>query len=214
MIAEHRPRPSGVGLVNLPFRPADSERKRMKDEGKRMSRHGNRISKLIAALGVFGLVMALAVPRVGAQVTTFSAANYTGPYGCTISNNDDFDTAVIQYSPDGSGGYTTGTLVASSSAFGIGFDAATPAGNYCTWFLEPSESAYSIDSTGLGFETLTWTPSIANNAACPGAFTDEDAIALRNLTNPTASIRAEVADGNLFNFGVTDDFAGHGTCLN
>jgi hypothetical protein len=187
----------------------------MKDEGKRMSRHGNRISKLIAALGVFALVMALAVPRVGAQVTTFSTANYTGPYACTIASDFDFFTAVIQYSPDGAGGYTTGTLVASSSAFdGIGFDQATPASNYCTWFLEPSASAYSIDSTGLGFETLSWTPSVANNVNCVGAFTDEDAIALRNLTNPTASIRAEVADGNLFGFGASDDFAGHGSCLN
>jgi len=192
------------------FRAPNGARQISKIEGKRMSRNGNRISKLIVALVVFGLSTVLWVPRMGAEVTTFSVKNYNGSYACRYASFEDFFTAVSQYTPNGAGGYTTGTLVASLNAF-TGFNSAAPASQFCTFFLEPSASFYSIDATGLGFEELSWTPSVANSPLCfPAAFfIDQDQIALRNLTQNGATIRAELSDDNLLDIGVP----GHGTCV-
>jgi hypothetical protein len=172
---------------------------------------------LMAAVGAFGLTMALAVPRVSAQVTTFSTKNYSGNYGCTLKTTLDAISAVIQYHPDGNGGYTSGTLVASLQDFLVAYNPAAPAGQFCTYFLQTGASAYSIDSTGVGFETLSWAPSVANPAGCgpaAGTFIDQDAIVLRNITTPVASIRAETADANLFDRGTAaPPNVGHGSCL-
>jgi hypothetical protein len=180
-----------------------------------MLRNGNPISKLIAALAVFGLTMALVAPNVSAQVTSFSTKNYNGSYSCRYAAFADFDTAVSQYSPNGSGGYTTGTLVATLNIY-LPFAATPPASAFCTYFLQTGESAYSIDTTGVGFETLSWAASVTNNAACPPSWIDQDQIALRNLTTSNgATIRAEVADDDLLPITPADvfPFPGHGTCL-
>jgi hypothetical protein len=177
-----------------------------------MSSSQNRIATLIAALGAFGFMTALWVPRASAQVTSFSDSNYTGRYGCEISFDEDFFTAVYKYNPNGAGGYANGTLIGSLNNFAVYNDAA-PASQFCTYFLETAASAYSVDSTGIGSETLSWTPSVANNAACPGAFIDETFIALRNITNAIgASIHADIADRNLFGIDPPGD-AGHGICV-
>jgi hypothetical protein len=196
------------GRVNLPL-PVDAGDKR--DKGKRMFRNGNRLSKLIAVVGVVSLMMALLVSRASAQVTTFSNKNYNGSYACRDASDFDFFTAVFQYTPNGAGGYTTGTLVATLNNF-TGFDSAAPAAQFCTFLLQTAASAYSIDTTGLGFETLTWLPSAGNNAACfPAAFfVNQTQIALRNLTSSNgATIRAEFSDDNLLD----EDDPGHGTCV-
>lgn len=175
-----------------------------------MSRSDNSIVKLIAALGVCGLMMVLWTPRVNAQVTSFSEANYSGRYGCLVASDDDFFTAIIKYTPNGAGGYTDGTLVGSLNAF-TAFTPGSAASQFCTYILETGLSAYTVDQSGLGFETLSWAPSATNDASCPAAFIDESAIALRNLISSTtgASIRAQIADGNLF----AEDEAGQGACL-
>jgi hypothetical protein len=213
MIARRRQWVNGFWQVQLLFPVAQTAQGRQeKDEGKRMARNGNPISKLIAVLTVFALMMALFVPKVSAQVTTFSTSTYKGSYSCRYAYSFDFFTAVSQYNPDGTGAYTTGTLVGTLNAFAP-FATTPPASAFCTYFLETAASAYSINATGLGFETLSWTPSVANNGACPGAFIDQTQIALRNLTVAGASIRAEVADDDLFGFGEIFPSAGHATCL-
>jgi len=168
-----------------------------------MSRNGNRILKLIAALGVFGLMMAFSVARVSA----FSDANFKGSYACSDSSDADFFTAVFQYTPDGAGGYSTGTLVASLDPF-FPFNPSAPASQFCTYFLQTAASAYSIDTTGLGFETLSWTPSVANNPLCPGTFINESQTALGNELKSGIASTAEYSDDNLLDIGDP----GHGTC--
>jgi hypothetical protein len=146
-------------------------------------------------------------------VTTFTAAQYSGRYGCTVASNNDIFTGVIKYNPDGAGGYAaTGILIGTINNFAV-FNPLAPAGQFCTWFLEPAASVYSIDSTGVGFETLSWTASIANPVGCTppalAVFVDQDAIVLRNLTEGGASISSDFTDTNLFGLGVN----GHGSCL-
>jgi len=216
MIAEPRQWGSARDRVNLSLPGAQRSRQISEDEGKRMSRNGNRISKLIVALGVFGLSTVVWVPRMSAEVTTFSVKNYNGSYACRYASSDDFFTAVSQYTPNGAGGYTTGTLVETINNFD-GFDEAAPASQFCTFFLQPSASFYSIDTTGLGFEELSWIPSVANDPVLcfPTAFfIDQDQIALRNLTSSNgATIRAEVSDDNLLGTGTLFSTPGHGTCV-
>jgi hypothetical protein len=154
-------------------------------------------------------MMALLISRASAQVTSFSNKNYSGSYSCRDASFDDFFTAVFQYTPDGGGSYTSGTLVATLNGF-VAFDTSPPAAQFCTYFLQTAASAYSIDTTGLGFETLTWLPSVANNANCPGTFVNQTQIALRNLTSSNgATSRAEFSDDNFLDL----DAPGHGTCL-
>jgi hypothetical protein len=168
---------------------------------------------VIAALGVFGFMNTLWALRASAQ-DTFSDANYSGRYGCEISFDEDFFTAVYKYNPNGAGGYANGTLIGSLNNFAV-FDNTAPASQFCTYFLKTAPSVYSIDSTGVGSETLSWTPSVTNNLACPGAFTDETFIVLHNISQNDqngASIRAEVADRNFFGIDPGGN-AGHGTCV-
>jgi len=202
--------------VNLPLPAARKCAEEKKDEGKGMSTYQNRTAKLIAALGILGLMMVCSVPKVSAQVTTFSDANYSGRYGCELSFDEDFFTAVYKYNPDGAGGYANGTMIGSLNNFVTPYDNTNPAGQFCTFFLETAASAYSVAANGIGNEILLWTPSIANPAGCPiFGFIDETFIALRNITSGPpagASIRAEVADRNLFGIDPLGD-AGHGSCL-
>jgi hypothetical protein len=177
-----------------------------------MSRRVNRTSKLIAALGVFSLMMGLSIPKVSAEVITFSDAQYSGRYGCVVSSDHDFFTAVVKYNPDGAGGYLVGIMIASLNNFAL-YNTAAPAGQFCTYFLDTAASAYSIDSTGAGFETLSWLPSVTNNGAClpTVAWTDETAIVLRNLTEGLGrnTISSDFTSNNLLD----EDLSGHGTCL-
>jgi len=186
-----------------------------KDEGKRMSRNQNRIAKLIAVLGVFGLTMAFSVPTVSAQITTFSAASYSGRYGCNLSFDEDFFTAVYKYNPSGAGGYGSGgTLIGSLNNFVFPFNIGAPAGQFCTYFLQPANSVYTVDSTGVGNEILSWVPSVANSPFCPGAFIDETFFALSSIATTSSSgisTHAVVADRNLFGINPLGD-AGRGQC--
>jgi hypothetical protein len=179
-----------------------------KDEGKRMSRKKNNITTLITALGVLGLAIGLSAPRAYAQAphaeVTLSTANYSGRYGCLVTSDSGFYTAVVKYNPSGTGTYTAGTLVASDDAFPLGLATA-----FCTYSLN-GDSFYSIDGHGLGFEKLIWNAASTNDPSCPGTFIDNTAIALRNLININgAVIDSEFSDGNLLSQG----FAGHGYCL-
>jgi hypothetical protein len=205
-------RASEFGRVKLPLPTARQRLEENKDEGKLMSRRVNRTSKLIAALGVFSLMMGLSIPKVSAEVITFSDAQYSGRYGCVVSSDHDFFTAVVKYNPDGAGGYLVGIMIASLNNFAL-YNTAAPAGQFCTYFLDTAASAYSIDSTGAGFETLSWLPSVTNNGAClpTVAWTDETAIVLRNLTEGLGrnTISSDFTSNNLLD----EDLSGHGTCL-
>lgn len=165
-----------------------------------MLKIGNRRSPVISAIGFLGLMMSLTASTVSAQ---FSNANYTGRYTCNEASILDFYTAVIRYTPNGAGGYTDGVLIASLEPF------ASPTMLFCTYLLQPV-SNYAIDTTGVGFEMLTWGAAVGNNALCPASFVDETATALRSILNANgASIRAEFASANLLN----SFFPGHGTCV-
>lgn len=169
-----------------------------------MSRDHSK-SRVITILAVVGLLMSLSVPRANAV----GSANYSGRYACTVATAGDFATAVIKYGPNGGGAYNGGTLIASVNAFSTFPNAA---GNYCEYSLDIGMSAYVIDSTGVGFETLSWTPtaSTASNASCPAAFVDQTAIGLSTDINSSGSTMSSVfVDNNLL--GVNT--AGHGHCL-
>jgi len=174
-----------------------------------MSRKKNSISKLIAALGVLGLVIGLSAPKASAQAphaeATLSAANYTGRYVCRSASDGDFFTAVTKYNPNGAGRYTAGTLIASDDAF-IGGSASA----FCTYTLSTVQSLFTINGHGLGFEKLVWIASSTNPVSCPPNFIDNTAIALRNLINNNmAVVEADFSSGNLLAQGK----AGHGYCL-
>lgn len=178
-----------------------------------MSKNENRRSKLITALGLVGLMLGLSAPMVSAQVITFSNANYVGRYVCTDAGSHDIFTAVIKYNPNGSGAYSAGTLVAALASYEP-FGTAIPSASFCNYTLDIAASSYTIAADGTGFEVLVWVPpSVAplNDPLCPGTFTDQTAIGLRNMQDATgiAVIRAEFASANSLN--VND--AGHGTCL-
>jgi hypothetical protein len=171
-----------------------------------MSRKDKSISKLIASLGVFGLVICFCAPRVSAQVPagTFTAANYSGRYVCSASTGTLSDTAVMKLKPNGAGAYTaTSSLSANDGQFS-GDGTAN-----CNYTLGTG-SAYTVSGDGTGFEMLNWTASAANPTVCPASFTDLRAIALRNLTNINGVvINVEFSSDNLL--GQAN--AGWGLCL-
>jgi hypothetical protein len=186
-----------------------------------MSRKDKAVSKLIASLGVFSLVIGFCAPDVSAVANnpavpagSFSAANYSGRYGCVEStgpaigvaagNQGEFASAVMKIKPNGSGGYNaTSTLSANDSAFG---GSGT---SFCSYTLTTG-SFYTISGDGTGFEKLIWAASSSNEAICPASFTDLRAIALRNLINVNGvSIDGEFSSVNFLG----QISAGHGYCL-
>jgi hypothetical protein len=175
-----------------------------------MSTRKHRISKLVAALGGVGLLLGLSVPRAGAELSTFSAANFSGRYVCTEASDDDFFTAVIKYGPNGGGAYAAGTLVAAENDFVSPF-VSSPSMAFCTYTLDTTGSSYNITSTGFGFEQLVWTLTSTNpNCTGPASFVDQHIIILRNTPNAANQVqRADFSSVN--NLGETD--AGHGTCV-
>jgi hypothetical protein len=185
-----------------------------------MSRKDKAVAKLIASLGVFGLVIGFCAPRVNAGVGvpagSFTAANYSGRYACVESagpaianaagGQGEFASAVIKLKPNGSGGYNNASILsANDSAFGGSGTA------FCVYTLQPG-SIYTISGDGTGFEKLIWGASSSNEAICPapGGFIDMHAIALRNLLNiNNVTVDAEFSSVNFL--GQTS--AGHGYCL-
>jgi len=205
--------------VNLLLPAARQRPEETKDEGKHMSRNRNRISMVITATGLLGLMMGLGAPKVSAQVsdavTAFSNAVYTGRYVCTTasavdSSKGDFNTAVIKYNPNGGGAYSAGTLIASLEPFDGDTDVVSPSGDFCTYTLDIIASSYNIGTDGTGFENLSWVALTTNPIGCPGNFIDQTSIALRNNTDPAGEVlRAEFASADLLG----QDEAGHGFCL-
>jgi hypothetical protein len=170
--------------------------------------------KAVSIVGACGLLIAVGGRPATAQVSSFSPANYNGRYVCTNASDFDFYTAVIKYNPNGQGGYTAGTMVANDDAFLFGDPT-----KFCSYTLNTASSFYTLDGHGLGFEKLVWTGAGSNDASCPCAgntcngtssFTDQTAIALRNLTNSNGVvIDAEFSSGNLLD----QLSSGHGYCL-
>ena len=176
-----------------------------------MSIRKHRVSKLIVALGGLGLLLGLSVPKAGAQLTSFSAKNYSGRYVCQeASEKGDECTAVMKYGPNGGGAYMAGTLVAAENNF-VSPIVSIPAVAFCTYELNLASSSYTISADGHGFEQLVWTLSSTNpNCTGPAIFTDQRIIALRNTPNAANQVqRADFSSVN--NLGRNE--AGHGTCL-
>jgi hypothetical protein len=173
--------------------------------GKRMSRDVNSILKPIAAFGLLGLVLSLCAPpsaSAGNNVVAFSAAVYANRYVCSYAYDEDFFTAVSKYNPNGTGGYSAGTLIAADNAFVTTSPGQT---GFCTYTLNtsPTSSFYTISGQGIGFEKLTWVAATSNDPSCPATFTDQTAIVLRNLANSNGIVvDAEVSDDNLLGLTV------------
>jgi hypothetical protein len=206
-----------------------------RDEGKCMLVRENWKSKALAALGVIGLLVGFWAPRASAQVTgqgPFSNGNYSGRYACLtmsgastpvttapaigIAIGGEFATAVIKYNPDGKGEFTAGTLVADEAGV---VDAGDPS-HFCSYTLDTTKSTYTLDSHGIGSETLVWNAAAGNDDVCPcskdnlcngnGFFTEETILAIRNqLNSNNFTMRADHSSTNLFNF----DEPGHGYCV-
>jgi hypothetical protein len=213
IIAERRKVNHRFSRVDLPL-PANRQRpEENEDEGKRMSRNRNRISKVIGAMGLLGMLVGLSAPRVSAEsnpVISFSDAVYTGRYVCTTASRFDQFTAVIKYNPNGGGAYSAGTLIASLEPFDLDTDVQPPSMDFCTYFLDRAASSYTVGTDGTGFETLSWLTSPTNPTACPGSFIDQTSLALRDNTDITGAVlRAEISSANLLGQGS----AGLGFCL-
>jgi len=213
MITERPKANHWFSRVDLPLPATRQCPEGNKDEGKHMSRNQNRISKVITAVGLLGMLVGLSAPRVSAevtdQVTAFSNKVYVGRYGCTTASDDDFFTAFIKYNPNGSGAYSAGTLIAALTAFTT-FVPGAASMQFCTYTLDPAASSYSIGTDGTGFESLSWVAATPPTPGCPASFIDETSIALRNITDITGAVtRAEFASANLLG----QDEAGHGACL-
>jgi len=176
-----------------------------------MSRNQNRRSKVIAALAAFGLMIGLGAPRASAQ---FANMFYSGRYACTSVSDDNLFTAIYKYNPNGAGAYNGGTLVAALNQFDAAFPfpVVSTTGDFCTYTLNLAASSYIINPDGDGFEQLVWVAptSPPNPGACPGSFTDQTALGLRNDLNVLGqTIRADFASDDLFG----DDEPGAGHCL-
>jgi hypothetical protein len=168
----------------------------------------HRVSNLMVALGGVGLLLGISVPRAGAQLTSFSAKNYSGRYVCDEANYEGH-SVVIKYGPNGGGAYMAGTLVAAENDF-VSPIVSIPAAAFCTYELNLASSSYTISADGHGFEQLVWTLSSTNpNCTGPATFTDQRIIVLRNT--PNAANQVQRADfSSVDNLGRPD--AGHGTC--
>ena len=170
---------------------------------------GNKCHKWMKGLIVvatLGLITAVAIPQAHAQYTV---GDYSGRYVCSGAIDFNTITGVIKYTPDGTGKYTVGSLRAALVVFGVPFDPATAATQFCNYTLDTTTSSYTINSNGTGFETLVWDASPANSTSCPASnpatsFIDQTVIALT-----PSNQSAQFSSANFLN----QNLAGAGQCL-
>jgi hypothetical protein len=156
-----------------------------------MSKRQGLASKLLAVLGGAGLAIGICAARASAQASKpppWSNANFDNRYICNadshtfnpITNVSKYYTGVMKINPNGTGGYTAGTLNASLSPFFLFQPSSTPPTNFCSYSLNTAASGYAVAQNGQGLDMLTWTASTANNALCPASFVENDRFVLRN----------------------------------
>jgi hypothetical protein len=80
-------------------------------------------SKLCVVLGGIGLVVGVGLPRASAAppIPPYTNANYNNRYECNVSTRNNTWTGTMRLLPNGSGGYSVGTLAASGAAGPAGF---------------------------------------------------------------------------------------------
>jgi hypothetical protein len=162
----------------------------------------NLTSSLTKVLSMLGLMMAVAVPRASA----FTVADFSGRYSCLGANNFNIVSAVLTYSPDGTGHYLIGGLRAALTGFTGGGTTTPSKTTFCNYALDTTASFYKVNADGTGYETLVWAPASSNSAACPSSgasFTDETSFAVSDNDN-----RADFTSANLLN----QNEAGTGYC--
>ena len=123
---------------------------------------------------------------------------YQGESACSVCALTCFFTAVETLMPIGNGRYSSGTQVV------YGADANSPSSG-CTFSLNSNASSYSLSSTGIGTETLSWTAAPSNDPSCPQSYVDRTSIVISLHSSNT-----KVADNNLANQGGP----GIGSCSN
>lgn len=181
-----------------------------------MSKRRGLASKLFAVLGGAGLAIGICVPRANAQVPPFSNANYANRYVCNVHADFDFVGAVMKINPNGSGGFTAGTMNAAISPFAAFNPAGTAPTNFCSYTLDAPASSYAVSQQGIGTEVLSWTANSTNNTSCPesspagGNFLMYNKFVLRNNVTANNTVpRSDITSGNLLDDGET----GRGYCL-
>jgi hypothetical protein len=187
-----------------------------------MSRSESPKLRILVALGAIGLLMGLCTPRASAQ-GPFSNANYSGRYACSTMINGPTATtaatAIIKYNPAGNGKYkamSVGSLIANEA----GFAGGNPS-KFCSYTLDTAKSSYTLDSNGVGFETLVWNALPSNtDGVCPCSpallcggdafFTMQTSFGIKNDLNVNGfSIRSDHSSSNLLNQGQP----GQGFCV-
>jgi hypothetical protein len=184
-----------------------------------MSKRHGLASKLSAVLGVAGLAITIGAPwaKAGAPVPPpWTNANYANRYVCNYASFANLVSGVAKINPNGTGGFSAGTLNAALSPFDGFSSTATPPANFCNYTLGAG-SGYAVNSHGYGVQVLSWTATATNNALCPASFTQSDSLVIRNnLTKNNTVPRADLTTDNFLGlslapFVVLD--AGHGYCL-
>jgi hypothetical protein len=178
--------------------------------GKLMLRNNHSISKLIAGLGIIGLVAGLFPQRLCADIAAgdFSSTVFSGRYACEVIGPNGLSSGVMKVKPNGSGFFSgTGILNVNGDAVGA------TVGSVCSWTLN-ALSSYTVIGNGTGFAKLIWDAPSTSSTGCPtgtaGSFTDFVALALRNVTNGNGVvIDAEFSSDNFLNKAA----AGRGYCL-
>lgn len=161
-----------------------------------MSKRQRLASKLFAVLGGAGLAISICAPRASAQATIpppWTVANYANRYICNVASTTSVPTSppapgvgqnyfsgVILINPNGRGGYQGGTLLASLTPFTGIAPTGLASANFCTYSLSPTLSRYTVQTNGLGTESLTWGLNAGQNVNCAPSFTMTNAIVLRN----------------------------------
>jgi hypothetical protein len=180
-------------------------------------------ARLFAVLGGAGLAIGVCAPRaLAATPPPFSNTNYDNRYICNTTSDGNFFTAVYNVNPNGSGSYTSGTLVTPLNSFGVvPFNPAdTPEDNSCSYSLVGPSSSYVVSSNGLTTEVLTWMASAGNDPSCPdsplGSFVMSSELVLRANVNSAGKVQQlSISSGNLLDqsvlFGVENP--GDGYCL-
>jgi hypothetical protein len=160
-------------------------------------------SKLCVVLGGIGLVVGVWLPKASAAppIPPYTNANYNNRYECRMTADDNTITAVARILPNGSGGYSIGSLQAPTTVFGIAFDPTKgPAANFCAYALNTGQSFYVVNSKGIiTTEILAWTASGSNTTGCPADFVMNDAAVVQqgSLTSENVVTRVLSTSGNL-----------------